>query len=141
MAFFSRGLEMSARGQSSMETLLVIGFVLVVSAAILIPFTYQQSLTNAALIAKLEVLPYMDRSPSTAQITTITPQFASGNLVLDVQSRGTLSWDSIQSIGASNSPTCQSMCQEVRQASTFQSISFTWTHTGAPTQVMCNVSC
>ena len=124
---FQLGDAMEKRAQSSMDTLLVMGFVIAVAMLVLLPYVQNQAITNSAVTAKLLILPYLERNPFPLKISLIEPRVTAGTLTIEVTTRGEMTNELRTSIlGVSD--LCADMCTQIRQNGPFSSATFTWTH-------------
>ena len=132
-------MPLSSRGQSSMDSLLVLGFVVVVSMIILIPFVQNQAITNAALSAKLLVLPFVSGNSFPMQIDSIIPVVVSTTIGVDVITSGQMD----ASTRAQITPVvCADMCTQIKQSGAYASASFSWTNNGNSSILVCSpISC
>ncbi len=129
----------SVRGQSSMDSLLVMGFVVVVSMIILIPFVQNQAITNAALTAKLAVLPYLGGNAFPMHVDSIIPVATPTTIAVDVVTSGKMDSDTRNLLtGAA----CLGICTEIKQSGAYSAATFSWTNSSTPALVVCSpVSC
>lgn len=129
----------SQRGQSSMDSLLVMGFVVVVAMIILIPFVQNQAITNAALTAKLLVLPYINSNASPMHVDAVIPVTTSATIAIDVITSGQMDSDTRNSITPA---ACLDICTQIRQSGAYSAATFSWTNNGNPSIVVCSpISC
>lgn len=124
---------MHARGQTSIEVLLVVSFVLVVVLAIVIPYVENQSITNAAYVAKLSILPFIEKNNSNVKINHVIPEVVSGDITLHVTTSGT--WDRAVNLelllGLNGLPSgCRQVCNEVKALGSYSTVSIDWVHSG-----------
>ncbi len=130
------------RAQSSMDTLLVMGFVLVVSAVVLLPYVENQALTNSSLTAKLMILPFLERNASPLKISLIEPRASGTALFLVATTRGDMD-SALQSSILAQAP-CADICIQIRQNGPYSSADFTWIHvsqSGNVIPICSNTSC
>lgn len=129
----------SSRGQSSMDSLLVMGFVVVVAMIILIPFVQNQAITNAALTAKLAVLPYLNANAFPIHIDSIVPVTTATTIAIDVVTAGQMDTGTRASI---DNAACLDICTQIRQSGAYAAATFSWTNNGNPSIVVCSpISC
>ncbi len=132
-------MVLSSRGQSSMDSLLVMGFVVVVSMLILIPFVQNQAITNAALSAKLLVLPFVSANAFPMQIDSIIPVVVSTTIGVDILTSGEMDASTRTQI---TPVVCADMCMQIKQSGAFASASFSWTNNGKAAILVCApISC
>src|SRR5436853_7709673 len=111
-----------------MDTLLVMAFVVVVSAIILIPFVSSQGLTNSGAKAKLFLLPFLERNHSAVKISSIGSSVLNNVLTLTVSTRGEIDASIKNEIQSPTSTFCADFCNEVKSVSTFASTALQWNH-------------
>ncbi|QQR92646.1 MAG: hypothetical protein IPJ89_00160 [Candidatus Iainarchaeum archaeon] len=129
----------SSRGQSSMDSLLVMGFVVVVAMIILVPFVQNQAITNAALTAKLAVLPYLNANAAPIHVDSIIPVTTATTIAVDVVTTGQMDSDTRASI---DNVACLDICTQIRQSGAYAAATFSWTNNGNPSIVVCSpISC
>lgn len=137
---------MHNRGQTGVELLLVIAFVLVVALGIVLPYVESQNITNAAYVAKLSILPYIEKNGLGVKINSITPEVTNGNIAIHVKTTG--NWDKYvraeltTSIGSPPSTGCQRICSSVAALGTYSTVDLDWQDTNAGgTSPLCAPSC
>lgn len=117
---------MNGRGQTSVEVLLVISFVLLLVLGIILPYVENQNITNAAIVAKLSILPFIERNSLRAKINSITPEVNGSDLTLHI--RTTMNPDAYVFDELINdiSPGCQRICQAVASLNSYSSVTLDW---------------
>lgn len=120
----------SGRGQTSLETLLIVAFILTLTALISFSFFENQSKTAVAANAKLLVLPYVEKNAHPLRIAAIMPALASSagssSLQLTVTTKGQLDPGFISSIP------CALICSRLDSADYFPGgVAFVWNNLNA----------
>ncbi len=119
-------------GQTSIELLLVLSFVIVVALAIVSPYIENQNKTNAAYVAKLTLLPFVEKNGLSVKINHVIPQVTLNGITVHITTSGT--WDAgvrreIQ-LGVNNHPSgCMQVCTAVKNLGTFNVVTIDWQHT------------
>jgi hypothetical protein len=101
---------------------------------ILLPFVQNQAITNAALSAKLLVLPFVSGNVFPMQIDSVTPVVVSSTIAVDVITSGELD----ASTRAQVTPAvCADMCMQIKQSGAYASGAFSWTNLGKVSTLVC----
>lgn len=131
---------MHARGQTGMELLLVIAFVLVVSLGVVLPYVESQNITNAAYVAKLSILPFIEKNDLRAKINSVIPEIVGSDLTIHITTSG--NWgtevlDDLQSFGG-----CDNLCLEVKSVWSSGVVAIDWkNNSGTSTSDICSLIC
>lgn len=127
---------MHSRGQTSLELLLVISFVLVLVLAIVLPYVESQNISNASIAAKISILPYIEKNGLRVKINSIAPESSGGTLTLHIVTSG--SWDDAVftelrynplTIGQSG---CERVCAAAANLNAYSLVTLDWRHAGTP---------
>ncbi len=86
-----RSLSSSISGQTSLEVLFVIAFVIVFSLGIALPYVSNQTLTNVSIQTKLAILPLIEKNNHLVHISSILPETTPSGLTMNVYTVG--QWD------------------------------------------------
>ncbi len=127
---------MRTRGQTSIEVLLIFSFVIVVVLAVVTPYVESQNKTNAAYVAKLTILPYIEKNSFRVKINQIVPEVLSGGIIrLHIRTNG--NWDGYVNEELNNgvnghSPGCQLVCDAVAKLGGYSQVEIDWVHGGDP---------
>lgn len=122
-------------GQTSIELLLVLSFVIVVVLAIISPYLDNQNKTNAAYVAKLTLLPFIEKNGLPVKINHVTPQVTINGITVHVATSG--DWDRAVSpellFGVNGRPPgCMQVCTAVLNLNTFNTVTIDWEHDDLP---------
>ena len=122
----------SSRGQTSIEVLLVVAFVLVVSLAVVTPYVGNQHITNASLMTKLSILPFVEKNGLPVKISHIQPEVDRGGILMNIDTVG--KWDEsvrVQLIPLSGPAYgCVFVCSEISKVGAYSPITVRWLHNG-----------
>lgn len=127
----------SPRGQTSIEVLLVVSFVLVVSLAIVIPYVDNQNITNAAFVGKLTILPFIEKNPLRVKLNSVIPEVdsATNEITLHIKTTGVWSTDvdTELSFPTTLRPSgCEQVCDAVASLNAYSAVHLNWLHNDAP---------
>lgn len=130
------------RGQTSIEVLLVVSFVILLALAISLPFIENQNRTNASIAAKLGILPYLEKNNLRIRLQSIAPEFLPpDDLRLVISSSGvwstSISEELFSTLGGAVSG-CQQICSSVHAVGGYSSINLVWYHDGV---LECDTTC
>ncbi len=121
------------RGQTSVEVLLVISFVLLLVLGIILPYVENQNITNAALTAKLSILPYVEKNSLRAKIVSIDPEVNGSEITLHIAT--TAAWDTLvydELMYGSPVSGCVNVCNHVYALGTYSRVYIDWVDSGLP---------
>ncbi|MBM3282043.1 MAG: hypothetical protein FJY86_01725 [Candidatus Diapherotrites archaeon] len=119
------------RGQTSVEVLLVISFVLLLVLGIVLPYVENQNITNAALTAKLTILPYIEKNSLRAKIVSIGPEVAGGDITLHILTSA--AWDGLvyDELQFGNPVSgCMNVCNKVAELGAYSRVTIDWQDSG-----------
>ncbi len=131
-------MKKDSRAQTSLEVLMVFGFVLVVALLIVLPYVSNQNITNASIVAKQGVLSFVEQNEKSVKISTIQPEVSGAFLSLSVYTLG--EWDAQVQAELSNSG-CSQICDSIVGLGAYSSVSFSVIHNNNSTAPLCFLSC
>ena len=126
-----------SRGQTSIEVLLVVSFVLVVSLAIVIPYVDNQNITNATFVAKLTILPFIEKNSLRIKLNSVIPEVDSAlnEITLHIKTTGRWSNDVDLELSfptAGRPSGCEQVCNAVANLNAYSAVHLDWSHNDAP---------
>ncbi|MDP2666997.1 MAG: hypothetical protein Q8P05_05865 [Candidatus Diapherotrites archaeon] len=109
--------------QASLETILIIAFVLLVGLGVGLPFLENQQFTHAAANVKIALLPYLEQNNFPLRIIQIQPTLdPSNDLTMHVTLRGTMTSDT--GVALRGGGGCTKVCQAIDPANNYGTVSF-----------------
>ena len=98
-----------------------------------------QAITNAALTAKLAVLPYLGGNAFPMHVDSIVPVATTTTIAVDVITSGKMDSDTRNLL---TNAACLGICSEIKQSGAYSAATFSWTNSSTPAIVVCSpVSC
>lgn len=130
---------MRPRGQASLETLLVISFVLLVGLGVGLPYLENQEFTNATAQTKIALLPVLENNRVPLRIITMQPNLAGSDFNILVTVRGKTTPELTSLLVTA----CAQICQAIDPNDHFTSETLTLINEDkvAYPNPYCNVSC
>ena len=100
--------------------------------AISLPYVTNQTKTNISIQTKLAILPLIEKNPHLVHISSILPEFDSGNLLMNINTQG--KWD--PSVNADDY--CSAVCPFVDPDDYYANVDIAWVHNDLP---FCTQTC